>query len=204
MVDSVEMWLYINLNTSITRKENIENELNKVTKNFKRIEATQDENTVLGCLKSHLKAIEFAKQNQYRNVAILEDDFSFENLDMLETNLKNIFNFKQWDAAELWVSERGKPYVKKISDNEKNFVVYRCFNTVGTVGYIVKNHLYDKIIKSFQNAIETKTASDLALWSLQRNTIWITVYPYIGKHNEGISTISKSFKKQIFGFNPNV
>jgi len=196
-MDKVDAWLYINLNKSTDRRERIEAELQKVTTKYYRIEAIEDNvNTTLGCLKSQVKAVEFAKEQKFNSVVILEDDFLFENIETLNDDLEEIFA-EEFDGAELWISHVGKPYVKHKTKN-----VYKCFNTVGKFGYILKNHIYDKVIESFLQGEKNGKACDIALWPLQRSLKWITKYPYVGKHVEGYSTILKKHRLTVPGFNP--
>ena len=195
-MDKIDRWLYINLEESVDRKKRIEEELSKVTINFNRINAISDPNTVTGCLKSHLKAVEFAKENNFSVVAILEDDFLFQNIETLYEDMDKLFK-ENFDGAELWISPNGKPYIKNITEN-----VYKCFNTAGTVGYILKLNIFDIVINAFHEALLKNIAADIALWSVQRSVKWITIYPYIGKHVEGYSTILKKNRLHINGYNP--
>ena len=195
-MDKIDKWLYINLDESLDRKKRIEKELAKVTFNFYRINAISDLNTTRGCLKSHLTAVKFAKENNYNVVAIIEDDFLFENIETLNEDLELLFS-ESFDGAELWISPNGKPYVKPLSEN-----VYKCFNTVGKVGYLLKSTVYEKVLEAFELALQNNTAGDIALWSVQRSVKWITKYPYIGKHIEGYSTILKKNRSNINGYIP--
>jgi GR25 family glycosyltransferase involved in LPS biosynthesis len=196
-MDEIDAWLYINLEKSIDRRERIEKELQKITTKFYRIEAIENNhNTTLGCLKSQVKAVEFAKQQNFNTVVILEDDFLFENIETLGKDLDDIFE-EEFDGAELWISHVGKPYVKHKSKN-----IYKCFNTVGKFGYILKSHIYDRVIESFLLGEKNGKACDIALWPLQRSLEWITKYPYIGKHVEGYSTILKRHRFTVEGHNP--
>jgi GR25 family glycosyltransferase involved in LPS biosynthesis len=194
-MENIDAWFYINLEESFERRLRIEKELIN-TKKIVRIPAVKHVNTKIGCALSHLKAIEEAKNLNLGVVAILEDDFMFENKDCLDEQLQTLFSV-DFDGAELWISPNGKPYL-----NQLNKALYKCYNTVGKVGYILKRAIFEKAIFCFQEAAKSNIACDISLWSLQRNSFWITTYPYIGKHEEGYSTIEKIFRKKINGYNP--
>ena len=196
-MNNIDAWFYINLDESTDRKIRIEKELID-TKKFIRIPAVKHDNTKIGCAASHLKAVEKAKILNLDVVAIVEDDFLFENKNNLEKQLENIFSV-DFDGAELWISPYGKPYVKLINE-EKN--IYKCFNTVGKVGYILKKSVFDCAIVCFKNAIESNIACDLSLRTLQKRSMWITTYPYVGKHEHGFSTIENIFRPKMEGFSP--
>lgn len=196
-MNNIDAWLYINLDESLERKNSIEKQLSFTKKNI-RISGCLHNNTKIGCAMSHLKAVKEAKHLNLNVVAIVEDDFQFENMDILEDQLNDLFSV-EFDGAELWISPNGKPYMKKLNE-EKN--MYRCFNTVGKVGYIIKRAVFDKVIECFEHSIECNMACDISLWTLQRASKWITIYPYIGKHEQGYSTIEKIYRNKLDGFNP--
>ena len=66
---------YINLNKRPDRREHIEKELNAFDLRYEAIETKGF--GIHGCGLSHLNVIKMAKENNYENVLILEDDFTF-------------------------------------------------------------------------------------------------------------------------------
>ena len=99
--------MYINLKHREDRKEQIENELEKMNVNKNkiiRIDAVRNKlNGHIGCCKSHIKALEYAKELGLNNVVIFEDDFVFtkdkKHVDSMLTYF--LKNFKEWDVIML-------------------------------------------------------------------------------------------------------
>jgi hypothetical protein len=138
--------LYINLDKRIDRLEHINNELTKIgVLNPIRITAIETKDGAIGCTLSHIKCLEYAKQNNYEQVFICEDDITFLNplllLDNLEKNKHNIFDV-------LIIGGNSVPPYYYLNDN-----CVRVFNCQTTTGYIVKNHFYDILINNFKESV---------------------------------------------------
>ena len=72
-----------------------------------RIDAVYERwNGHLGCGKSHLKALEYAINKNYKTVAILEDDFNFiEDKKRVNDSIDSFLsNFKEWDFIDLYIA----------------------------------------------------------------------------------------------------
>ena len=80
-LNSFDKILYINLEHRKDRKKQILEVLKKQgvkDSRIKRIDAIREKyNGHIGCCKSHIKALEYAKQKKYNHVIIFEDDFVF-------------------------------------------------------------------------------------------------------------------------------
>ena len=98
MVDAI---LYINLEYRKDRKDNILSELEKlkdISTNVHRIDAVLNtECGHIGCGKSHIKALEFAIENNWDSVLIVEDDLCIQG-DI--ENIRKINDIK-WDVMML-------------------------------------------------------------------------------------------------------
>ena len=68
---------YINLEKRIEKKIQCEEELKKIGLKPNRFNAIQHEIGLVGCVKSHIRCIEIAKERNYPFVCIFEDDISF-------------------------------------------------------------------------------------------------------------------------------
>lgn len=100
----------------------------------------------IGCLLSHKKIIELAKERKYKKILILEDDIYFcENfIEKFNTNIndfidKNIF----WDILYLGLSEAR--HQKKNTFVYPNIMKIRG-GGVGTHAYIIKSKIFDYIL----------------------------------------------------------
>src|SRR5947207_2762710 len=97
--------LYINLAIRPDRRKEIERELKKVSADPNKqfwIEGDYDElNGVRGCVNSHIRALNFALEKQWKNVLILEDDCKFvKNQTGIDSYIQEfIRHFKNdWDV----------------------------------------------------------------------------------------------------------
>jgi len=127
----------------------------------------------LGCLLSHIKCISCAKENNYKNVLILEDDFIMidnfsEEMDTLFKNIDNKWDFiylgkKQGDDSMGYFKYK---YHKEDFENmlDINDYVYKPnYRTWGTHSILIKNTMFHDIIE-FSNNINAPI--DIKLMSL--------------------------------------
>ena len=75
----VEHVLYINLNERTDRRKEILDELTKLNllSKAERFNAIRTPNGRIGCTLSHLKCLQLAKERDYNNVLIVEDENQF-------------------------------------------------------------------------------------------------------------------------------
>ena len=222
-VNSIDAYLIINLDKEKKRYASVINNLvDTGVKEDKihRIDAVYERwNGHLGCGKSHIKALEYAINKNYKTVAILEDDFNFiEDKKRVNDSIDSFLsNFKEWDFIDLYyshVTELKKTNIKGIDKNN---------GTTGAVGYIVKNNFYDKLLQNRKEAVDkmqeytdkhlkkcrdknnckrileqSNTAIDQYHWNLQKNNLWYSFVPKLGKLMDTPSTImSESFTNYI-------
>ena len=93
MVDKIDGIFYINLERRTDRRDLIEMDLNKVSIKAERFVGIPFEPGIVGCGKSHLSVMKLAKERGYKNVLILEDDFTFlTDRETLDKSLNTFFN----------------------------------------------------------------------------------------------------------------
>jgi glycosyl transferase family 25 len=189
--------LYINLENRKDRKNHIENGLKKVEfNNFSRFNAILDINRgYIGCSKSHLECLKLARENNYSNVIIFEDDFEF-TIDKDEFNylLNYILNIDydvfmlSYNTLPSDITETQYPILRKIK------------NTQTASGYIVKRKYYDKLISNYEEALTLleKTdnystyANDQYWKSLQKTDNWLCYKKRVGIQIQSFSDIAKT------------
>ena len=80
-INSFDNYFYINLEHRTDRKKQITDELKKMEipeDKIIRIDASRNKyNGHIGCCKSHIKALKYAKEHKFKTVIIFEDDFVF-------------------------------------------------------------------------------------------------------------------------------
>ena len=178
----LEHTLYINLESRTDRLEHVQKELQRLGVAGIRFNAIKTASGAIGCSLSHIKCLEIAKENNYPQVFICEDDITFLNTGLF---VENLSQFVQSDMSDLWdvVIVGGNncpPYIKY---GEFCIKVSSCQTTTG---YIVKNHYYDTLIENMKegvkkllNEIENKQqyALDIYWKQLQVRDNWFMIVP---------------------------
>jgi GR25 family glycosyltransferase involved in LPS biosynthesis len=113
----------------------------------------------LGCLLSHLEVIKEAKEHNYKQILILEDDFIFikDFKNKLSYTLKNI-NYN-WDLIYIGKKQGGE--YKSITENSIYYLPNK--QTFATHGLLIKNTMYDELINLYS---KLNGAVDLLLHEL--------------------------------------
>ena len=104
----------------------------------------------MGCAKSHIKALEYAKNNNLENVVIFEDDFIFtkpkEEIDKLINKFMNKFK-NNWNVLMLKCSYNNLSEINDLRNFKKvNW-------TTGAMAYIVNKNYINILLNNF---IESK------------------------------------------------
>lgn len=175
------------------KKLNIENEVERVT-------AFKMPLGIDGCTKSHLECIKLAKQNNFKNVLILEDDVSFEYeifYDVLynafeQLKLKNLKYDILYFSANLYGNDN-----KLIDKNLAHIVSAKAAHA-----YIVNHTIYDFILSAFANINWDDPANwnhsnpnrmNMDVWykNIQSFGNVYGVYPSIAEQRSGFSDLIK-------------
>jgi len=147
--DFIDGIMFINLTERTDRLKIILDECNKVgiPKNMiHRIDAVLDKTCGhLGCTKSHIKAIEYAKEMKWKRFLILEDDFQFKLskdkiLDILSEFFKKYNN--KWDIFMFTT------YWNQKIDTDIDYIKRIKYGTT-TAGYLVNFNYTDTLLNNF-------------------------------------------------------
>jgi len=195
MSQNIDKIIYINLEKRTDRKEHIENELKKFNLPFERFDAFETKGMgILGCGYSHLGVLKKAKEMNYKNILILEDDFMFlVNKEEFETELTNFFNLNiHYDVLFL-------SYGVNKNETLNNGTVNRVIESSSASGYIVHHSYYDKLISLYEWAMplleNTKMhwiyANDQIWKEYQKIDQWLYFIKRIGKQIDGYSDNSE-------------
>ena len=116
-----------------------------------RIDAVYNkQNGHIGCAKSHIKALNKAKELNLPNVVILEDDFIFtKSIKEINKNFDNFLSFfkNKWDVIQLTASYNDLKKIKELKEFKK------VNSAMTSSGYIIQKHFYDKLINNLQQAV---------------------------------------------------
>ena len=195
----IDRIIYINLDHRKDRKEEIEKELEimSLKQNSERFEAIHKKPGIVGCGYSHLEVLRLAKQRKYRNVLILEDDFTFlVTKEELEFELKRFFEkVKEFDICMLAYN------VNEWQETEFNFVK-KALNVQTASAYIVNERFYDKLITLYEEDIPTLEmtgmhwiyANDQCWKKLQHAALWYCFSHRLGRQRPSYSDNSQTFQ----------
>jgi len=200
MSQHINKIFYINLDKREDRKEEIESELKnyELFENSHRIQAIETPGQgILGCTMSHLNAIKLAKDRNYTNVLILEDDFQFTiSKEEFENQLQIFFDSKiPYNICMISYN------IQRSEPTEYPFLT-KVVEAQTASGYIVHHSFYDKMIELYEWAIpllrDTREhwhyANDQCWKRLQPESNWYCLTPRCGRQRPGYSDNSEQFQ----------
>ena len=149
-MEKIDKIYYINLEERKDRREHILGEIKKMEfelKKVKRLDAIKHKQGGIGCGLSHIKVLEDAIENNYKNIIILEDDFKFlVEREEFEEYLKFLFNY-DFDYNTCMLTRYIVEH-KKLNDKISE-VIYG--KTVS--GIIVNNKFFEDLKENFQESV---------------------------------------------------
>ncbi len=171
---------YINLTERTDRRKHAEKELKKILiNNPTRIDAIKDTPGIVGCLKSHIKALEtFIVDTDDAFVAIFEDDVVFKNPDVTIKCLRNIADDEDWDVLLLGGMNDGA------YEKYKNLPAVRVQECMSCVAYIVRRTFVPTLLTFWKNflteteeriAVATKMSDKLGMQRIALDRAWFTL-----------------------------
>lgn len=189
---------YINLETRQDRCLEIEQELNNVGLVGERFNAISHSSGIVGCGYSHLAVLKMAKERNYKNVLILEDDFQFlVQKEELEKELAQFFDKSiKYDVCFL-------AYNMMHSEDVQEYpFIKRAIDVQTASAYLVNNHYYDTLIELYEVNIPLLEqtghhwiyANDQVWKSLQKIDTWYYFTQRIGKQRNGYSDNTKRYE----------
>ncbi len=186
-METISRVLYINLDERKDRCAQVEKELACFGGRIERLPATRHATGGIGCTMSHIRALQRAKDAEWPNVLIVEDDFQWTN------------------------REEGIPCLDRLLQNPYDVIVlggaavkcdaktYRLQSCQTTTAYVVASAYYDTLIHNFKEGLagflRTNDYGTYALdqyWKrLQPNGLWYIVRPSVCTQRPGYSDIEK-------------
>ncbi len=190
--------IYINLDKRTDRKEQIEKELNSFNLQYTRYSAIHHNSGIVGCGYSHLNVLKIAKEENLKNVLILEDDFTFlVSKEEFENELDKFFKFVGDDYDVCMIS-----YNLNEGKSIPNIDFLGSIISAQTAsGYIVNNRYFDKLIELYEKYIPILEstgqhwiyANDQIWKTLQKQDKWYYFIKRIGKQRSGYSDNTQSY-----------
>lgn len=193
----IDQIMYINLEKRSDRKAEMEQELDNFGLKYERFEGIETPDFgILGCGLSHLAVLKIAKERGYKNILILEDDFTFlVKKEEFEYKL-NLFFEKKIDYHVCMISYN---LLKKEESNYE--FLWKTLEVQTASGYIVNANYFDTLIELYEQAMvllkETKAhwlyANDQVWKPLQLKDKWFCFKTKLGKQRPSYSDNSNSF-----------
>jgi hypothetical protein len=185
-ITDIKHVFYINLESRVDRRQNIENQLPSVgLTHFERFNAIKladksSNSGRVGCTLSHIKCIELAKERGYSHVLICEDDTIFLDPALFVKQINKFFTKQhQWDVI-LFAGNNVPPY-ERIDDT--CIAVTRCQTTTC---YLVNGHYFDTLLTNYKEGLgrlmrepakHVEYAIDKYWLKLQQKDNWFLITP---------------------------
>jgi glycosyl transferase family 25 len=194
-INQVSQIFYINLEFRHDRNTHVLEQLHNIgIQNPTRFNAIKLPNGAVGCSMSHLRILEYARDNNISNIIIVEDDITFLNPSLFVNNLNEFLaSNNTWDVV-LLAGNNFKPYRPY---NEFAVKVTKCQTTTG---YLISSHYYDKLIDNIKTGLSrlikepTKHsffAIDKHWFALQKKDEWYLITPLSVIQRPDYSNIEK-------------
>lgn len=185
----IEKVLFINLESRPDRMLHVEGQLKQfpeLKNKVERFNAIKLPNGRLGCSMSHLKCLQRAKKEGWKNVFICEDDIMFTKPEIFAESFQQfIADGHNWDV--IVVGGNACPPFKSIhSSSSESVIALKIEYCQTTTGYIVASHYYDTLIANYREGIEllmrnSKNHFNYAIdkyWiQLQKRDNWYFIMP---------------------------
>jgi GR25 family glycosyltransferase involved in LPS biosynthesis len=163
----IDKIFYINLERRTDRRAEIEQELNNFQLNYERFNAIEHIHGIVGCGYSHLAVLKIAKERNYKNVLIFEDDFTFLVSKQKFEDSLTIF-FESNIPFDVCMLSYNLQQFQILYDNP---IVNKITESLTASGYIVNQHYLQKLIDLYDYAIPLleKTGEH---WIYANDQIW--------------------------------
>ena len=180
---------YINLDRRTDRRGEFESQAVVYDLQYERFPAIQKGMGILGCTLSHLEVLKIARERNYKNVLIFEDDFEFLiDKEQFELEIEQIFAHSKKEDVNFDICMISYNLIDSIDSEEYPFLT-RALDVQTASGYIINQHYYDKIINLFEYAAPLleqtgehwNYANDQVWKQFQTNDKWYCTKTRIGR-----------------------
>jgi len=170
----IEKIMYINLNRRTDRRVQIEQELSSMDLLEKsiRFEAVDRPGKgIVGCTYSHLGCLKYAREQNWTNVLILEDDFCFTiDKETFEKRLTDFFESKiSYDVCMI-------SFVLQQSISTEYPFLTKVLEAQTASGYVVHQKFYDALIDLYE-FFTPLLDENMEHWLYANDQIWKELQP---------------------------
>lgn len=160
---------YINLDRRTDRRQEFEDEITKLGLEVERFPAITHTVPPIGTTRSHLEVLKLARQRNYPEVVIFEDDFSF------------FVSRSQWDEILASFPESYDVVMLDyyiVSSTPFNEKFDKVLDAQAASCYAVHSRFYDQIIANLERAVELYEANPHCHWLYINDQYWKHLQPH--------------------------
>lgn len=227
-VNLVSMWhnyidkiVYINLDHRVDRNVSILKEMKRLQipqSKYLRFSAIKNDRGAIGCTFSHVKILQMAIENKWKNVLILEDDYIFiDSVDTVNNHVKYFFEkvvptVSDWAVVNFsrGAGQRMRPVDAStfVAYNETTMqtmeagdkIIWKADAISSTSGYLVNQPFYETLLKNYKEGLvglmktydKPTYALDMYWMPLQSATPgWFIFNPSLGYQYESYSDVEQ-------------
>ncbi len=198
-MEYIDKIIFINLDRRRDRLEEIIEEFKRMNippNKILRFDAISHPLGNIGCSLSHLQVMKMVKENNWKNVLILEDDFNFiVEKEFLNEFLNYVFNTlnKPWDVI-MFGYNFNEPNNYSLPFNNDPYLGKVGFAQTAS-GYLINQHYYDTLLSNYEEGnrllMEKNKhwlyANDLYWRVLQEKDEWLYSLQRIGLQRKSYS-----------------
>lgn len=190
--DSIDMFYYINLQNRQDRNVHMKtlllNKLSIPKSKITRIEAIKEFPGFKGCTKSHLKVIQHAKIMGFKEIVVMEDDFTvYVDSFVFHKRISAALSHLKGNFDLLFLAMT--PIRVKRVRTETKIGLKRVKKALGMSAFILRNDYFDVLIDIYEKAQRRNTPHDLITQIYQPRDRWYGFFPPIGNQMPGMSNI---------------
>jgi glycosyl transferase family 25 len=196
--DYISKIIFINLDYRVDRLDQITEELEKLSVPLSKIErfsAIKESPGFIGCTRSHLAVLKLAREKNYQNVLILEDDF------LLHVS-PEVFNQKMTQFFQSGVEyDVVMPAYNVLKSEPYNDLIAYAREVQTASAYIVNQRFYDKLINCMEEGLNLLVQThchwlymnDQYWKKLQTNSEWFYFKERLSIQREGWSDLGETY-----------
>jgi hypothetical protein len=176
-------WLYINLASRTDRKAQVEKEILKVGGVPIRIQAVKMRDGLQGCVRSHIRALEYGIDQGWDRFAVAEDDLEF------------IAECPEFPECDVFLPSTGN-FGRSVVPYDQTY--HKVVRSQTTTAYVIKRSYAFVLLNLFYEASimlqrypkqRHNFALDIMWTRLQPKDHWLTIHPPIARQRPSYSDI---------------
>jgi len=187
----IEKIFIINLDERIDRWKDVTKELEESKVPFylvERFPAIRHCPGYMGCTMSHIACLKLAKENGYKSVLILEDDFNFyrEHYENFYSILEKLDHVEfDWDVIFFSAN-----VMRQVPFND---LFHKIEDAQTSSGYLVHHNYYDTLISCLEHCLQSNHFLDIEWKQLQSQDRWFIFTKKVGYQRPSMSDIENKF-----------